>query len=229
MTLVELSAATSLHVNTLREHLDALRGRGSVNRHAATAHGRGRPAWLYEAPSGGLHADASGGLDQDTGGVAERGKNAYAALAITLATALHRTSRDPRAEGVDAGRTWGRALAGRIAPPAEPDDVGTRRRLVALLADLGFAPVADAQARSVQLTRCPLLAAARHQPDVVCGVHLGIVQGALETWGRPATNAALLPFSEPGACRLLLNSEPVDGADPAAAVPSAGEPMTSMP
>jgi hypothetical protein len=48
-----------------------------------------------------------------------------------------------------------------------------RRQVVDLLADLGFAPRADAAATVADLTQCPLLDAARHQPDVVCGVHLG--------------------------------------------------------
>ena len=45
-----------------------------------------------------------------------------------------------------------------------------------------------------------LLEAARSHPDVVCGVHLGIVEGALQEWAMPSQTAELLPFSEPGAC-----------------------------
>jgi len=48
-TLVALIAATGLHANTLREHLDALVKHGLVRRHHAEPSGRGRPAWLYEA------------------------------------------------------------------------------------------------------------------------------------------------------------------------------------
>lgn len=212
MTLAELSVATSSHANTLREHLDALQDRGSVRRHAATVHGRGRPAWLYEAAPDGLDRDTSDGL--------ETGTNAYAALATTLANALQRTSRDPRAAGVDAGRGWGRALAQGGVPSAERDDLKTRRRLVGLLGDLGFAPHAEAEARSVRLTRCPLLVAARRHPEVVCGVHLGIVQGALQAWGRPATDVSLVPFAEPGACRLLLGPNPPAGPEAPAPDPT---------
>ena len=73
--------------------------------------------------------------------------------------------------------------------------------LVELLDDLGFAPRADERHRVVRLTRCPLLEAAHRYPDVVCGVHLGIVRAALEDYGTASDGAALHPFSEPGACR----------------------------
>jgi hypothetical protein len=69
---------------------------------------------------------------------------------------------------------------------------------------LGFAPDSDAAARSVALRQCPLLDAARRYPDIVCGVHLGMVQGALEVLGADARPARLEPFAEPGACRLVL-------------------------
>ena len=74
-----------------------------------------------------------------------------------------------------------------------------------LLDDLGFGPetVPD-EPSDVRLTRCPLLEAAHRHPDVVCGVHLGIVRGALARHGADPAGAELLPFAEPGACRLLV-------------------------
>jgi predicted ArsR family transcriptional regulator len=87
-----------------------------------------------------------------------------------------------------------------------PGPVDIRRRLVDVLDRLGFGPETDSEA-SVRLTCCPLLEAARRQPEVVCGVHLGIVQGALAEWRLPLTGVDLLPFSEPGACRLLLGTD----------------------
>ena len=47
---------------------------------------------------------------------------------------------------------------------------------------------------------------------VVCAVHLGIVRGALEVYGGDPTHTDLLPFSEPGACRLeMLEAAPPTG------------------
>jgi predicted ArsR family transcriptional regulator len=76
--------------------------------------------------------------------------------------------------------------------------------VVELLDHMGFEPRTDATARSVRLTRCPLLEAAHQYPDVVCGVHLGLARGALEQYGADPAGAELLPFVEPGACRLHL-------------------------
>jgi hypothetical protein len=43
---------------------------------------------------------------------------------------------------------------------------------------------------------------------VVCGVHLGIVRGALEEYGADSDRTDLQPFAEPGACRLDLLTRP---------------------
>ena len=71
---------------------------------------------------------------------------------------------------------------------------------------MGFAPVPDDDVRELRLTRCPLLEAAHQHPEVVCAVHLGITEGALESFGAPAGDVELLPFAEPGACLLRLGT-----------------------
>ncbi|MBD7981096.1 helix-turn-helix transcriptional regulator [Oerskovia merdavium] len=96
--------------------------------------------------------------------------------------------------------------------PGRGDDgvaSAARHEVVDLLDRLGFAPRADDDAASVALTRCPLLEAAYRNPEVVCAVHLGLAQGALERLGAPREGTSLLPFAEPGACRLHLR--PADG------------------
>jgi predicted ArsR family transcriptional regulator len=77
---------------------------------------------------------------------------------------------------------------------------------VALLDRFGFAPQPDLRGAVVRLTRCPLLEAARRHPEIVCGVHLGIVRGALEAHGGEADQVDLRAFSEPGACLLDLGA-----------------------
>lgn len=188
VTLAALSRVSGLHANTVREHLEGLEEQGLVRRQRRAPHGRGRPAWLYEA------------TEATTGGGAE-----YAGLAATLAAAIHRSSSDPRGEAVAAGTDWGRDLA-RKRPVPERGRASARREVVGLLDDLGFAPQPDARDSRVMLTRCPLLEAAHRHPDVVCGVHLGIIRGALEEYGGDAAPAELLPFSDVGACRLHLTA-----------------------
>lgn len=187
-TLARLVELSGLHENTLRGHLDGLAAEGLVVRERAAPQGRGRPAWLWRARA--------------------RGSSEYAGLAATLAHTLRRTSRRPEADALEAGREWGRQLASDGANAA----TGTARtpspaaRVVALLDNLGFAPEHSSRRHGspVRLTRCPLLEAAREEPTIVCNVHLGLVEGALEQYGEPDPDARLIPFAQDGACLLHL-------------------------
>lgn len=187
LTMADLSSATGLHPNTLREHLDALEGAGRVRRRDAAPSGPGRPRALYEA------------VPPEPAGRAE-----YAGLAAALAATIHRTSDDPPRDAAEAGDLWGRELAADHGAPTGGGEAAARHQVVGLLGEMGFAPEADRDSTTVRLTRCPLLDTARRYPDVVCAVHLGIVRGALDEYGADAAPAELLPFSEPGACRLHL-------------------------
>ena len=184
MTLADLAAESGLHVNTVREHLEALEQRGLVRRESAAPRGRGRPASLYRAVEPGDRSE-------------------YAGLATALAAAIHRTSDHPRDDAIAAGEGWGRELA-RAKAARQTTAQAARGQVVALLDDLGFAPDADKRNAVVRLTRCPLLDAAHRYPDIVCGVHLGIVRAALDEYGAETEGADLFPFSEPGACGLHL-------------------------
>jgi predicted ArsR family transcriptional regulator len=185
LTQAALVTVTGLHPNTVREHLDGLRRRGLVRRLRSEPAGRGRPAWLYEA-------------------TAEREDSEYAGLAAALAATIARTSSSPREDATVAGEEWGRDLARSRAAAAESPEQA-RDLVVDLLDDLGFEPRRDpADPADVRLTRCPLLEAAHRHPDVVCGVHLGIVRGALAEYGADPSGSDLQPFAEPGACRLVV-------------------------
>lgn len=219
VTVAGLAADLGLHPNTAREHLDALAEQGLLRRDRARAQGRGRPGWRYEAVST----------------AADPRVREYAGLAAALAGHLHRTSASPTDDALEAGRAWGADLArgastpdgGSAAGEAMPEradsaradgdraageviDAATaataRRRVVHLLADLGFDPAADDAATTVALRSCPLLETARRYPDVVCSVHLGITRGALEAFGGDPGPTDLRAFAEPGACRLLLET-----------------------
>lgn len=177
-----MSAVLHLHGNTLRGHLDVLQDLGLVTRRSARPRGRGRPAQLYTAS-----------------GMPHRDDHQHAALAASLATELASVSPDPASTAVTAGRRWGRDLArsqrkDRSSPP--------RQRVLTILADLGFAPRDDGDV--VRLFRCPLLPTAREHTEIVCGVHTGLVEGALSSMGSNDA-VALEPFAEPGCCRLLIS------------------------
>ncbi len=194
-TLAALSTATSLHPNTVRDHLGALRARGLVARSRSVPTGRGRPAWQYR-----IVPDVTEPLVPE-----------YAGLAATLAASLRQHSSDPVRDAVTAGRTWGAELAGRSKPSIRGASLPVRHAAVELLDRLRFAPQTGPEATLVRLTRCPLLSVAERYPDIVCSIHHGLVEGALEQWGDSGTRVELTPFAEPGACVLALTP---DGSTP---------------
>lgn len=193
VTVADAASGLGMHPNTVREHLEALVGRGLAIRERAPATGRGRPAWRYRAADDRQEPDPR--------------VRDYAGLATALASHIARTSSDPAADALAAGEEWGRSLATGTRGD-RPTPAGARHRVLEILGELGFDPTpsgeAAARATTVDLRRCPLLDTARRYPGVVCSVHLGIVRGALEELGGEPENAALLPFAEPGACRLHL-------------------------
>lgn len=187
--VTDAAGALGLHANTVREHLDAVVTLGLVERSTARTAGRGRPATLYRVSA----ADPA---------VAVRD---YAGLATALAGQLARTSAQPERDARAAGVEWGRELLD------ERNHAGgdARQAVLEALARLGFAPDDDPGAsgarRGIALRRCPLLDAARRYPTIVCQVHLGIVEGMLQRLGVTDTPGLdLIPFAEPGACRLFL-------------------------
>jgi predicted ArsR family transcriptional regulator len=185
LTQATLARVTGLHPNTVREHLDGLVRRGLVRRFRAEPSGRGRPAWLYEANGEAAHSE-------------------YAGLASALAASIARTSSHPGRDATAAGEEWGHELARNRAASADGPEAA-RDLVLDLLDDLGFEPRRDAEdPAEVRLIRCPLLGAAQRHPEIVCGVHLGIVRGSLEEYGADPTGSALHPFAEPGACRLVI-------------------------
>jgi predicted ArsR family transcriptional regulator len=191
--VADAAAGLDLHPNTAREHLEALVGLGLVECAAAPTSGRGRPAAVYRASA----ADPA---------VAARD---YADLATALAGHLARTSAHPERDARLAGVEWGRELVDHRTPTGGD----SQQSVLDALDRLGFAPDAEpdvpGERRGIALRRCPLLSTARRYPAVVCQVHLGIVEGILERLGAPTgPGLDLVPFAEPGACRLFL-PEPV--------------------
>ncbi|HQR80258.1 MAG TPA: transcriptional regulator [Actinomycetota bacterium] len=186
VTAARTAADLDLHGNTARLHLEGLVGAGLATRTKQAAGGRGRPAMLYNA---------------DIWSQTDPRVRDYAQLASALATVIAETSPDPTMTARAAGAGWGASLAqGR--KPTTPRKA--RREVIAILGELGFDPAPDSAGTSVALRRCPLLDVARKHTSVVCQVHLGLVQGAMHEMGHDSPGADLIPFAEPGACRLFL-------------------------
>jgi len=186
LTAAEVAEATGLHGSTVRAHLDQLTESRLLVRERRGDGTPGRPAWRYRAAP-------------DAGTLAGTGADkAHRALAAALIAHLARDADDPHAAGVRAGRDWGRALAAPLERKAPVDG------LLRVLDDLGFTPTVaerpDTTATVVHLNTCPFLELAQASPDVVCGVHLGVIGGALGALGAGAADTDLQPFAAPGAC-----------------------------
>ncbi|MGH3417555.1 MAG: helix-turn-helix transcriptional regulator, partial [Actinocrinis sp.] len=159
--------------------------------------GPGRPRSVY---------DLRPGLDRG-------GSRDYRLLARVLLGRF--ASGGPRAaeEARDAGRAWGRHLVEAPAPYQRVTADQARGRLTGVLSDLGFAPepVPDDPDWTLHLRHCPFLELAEEYGGVVCPLHLGLMQGALDELGAPIAAGALEPFGARDACVVRL--EPV-GAGP---------------
>lgn len=180
----ELADVVGLHPNSVREQLARLADAGLVATEAAPPSGRGRPGLRYVARP---EADE---------------QEPYRALARVLAEELGRMA-DPATRAAEAGEGWGRALiksAGIVT-----DEDAAVRRLVSLLADAGFEPEGpDLPGDPVRLRRCPFEPLARNHRSVVCGVHLGLMRGALREMGAPLDVVAVEPYVQPDLCLAHL-------------------------
>lgn len=176
----EIAQALGLHVNTTREHLEGLVADHLAQATTEAPRGRGRPATLYRCMPGGPMWPIG---------------RQYAALAEVLVEQVMESVDDPEATAFRAGQRWGRNLLVSAPAARSPQEAVDRQ-----LSEVGFAPERTADGEW-HLYRCPLLAAARRHPEVVCNVHRGVVAAMLDTLGEPS-DVRIFPFSEPGACRL---------------------------
>lgn len=182
-----LAAGTGLHPNTVRSHLDQLVEAGLVRGAPLRRGQRGRPSVRYVAAPVG-----------DAGG--------YRLLASVLASALaEQGEQDPEPAAVAAGRRWGCRLAEDRGPRGAG---GTAEVVRELFDDLGFDP--EHEDGQLVLRACPYRELARRHPDVVCGAHLGLLRGAVDSQGGAGDDAWLQPFVSPTRCTAGL--APTTGA-----------------
>lgn len=173
LTVSDLVAELGGHPNTARLHLGALVDAGFVVEVASRVALPGRPARRFEATVTGSQVAFE-----------DPGRDHCAALVAAISDLLS-SGPAPRPVARALGAAWGRHLMAAHDGPAD---------LVAALAGQGFAP--ETTAWGIRLRTCPLLAEARTRPEVVCGIHQGLVDAL-----SPAP-LSLVPFAEPGACLI---------------------------
>ena len=185
LTVQQVAAATGIHVSTARFHLDGLVGEGLAERRVEVRQTPGRPRMLYAASA------------------AASNPRSYRLLAEML-TGLVASLDGTGAAAKEAGRAWGRHLVDRPSPSARGGSGAALRELDRLMNSLGFQPQSsspDAEGRvEIRLGNCPFREVAMQHADVVCGLHLGVMQGALKEWRVPVTAKSLKPFVAPNLC-----------------------------
>lgn len=207
MTAAQLAAVLDLHVTTVRFHLDQLVAAGILHAEFSREFGVGRPRKVY--------AVAPGALDE------ARDHDAFRILAGLLAESLGDGSLAPE----EAGRRWSlRRLARSAEAPADTPGrwLGKIAQMIDVLQSWGYTPelATSEGGRTVRvnLVRCPFIDLAREHPAVVCGIHRGLIAGAMESLGEDDTEVSLEPFVKPDLCRAHVRTrtpfraQPVDPA-----------------
>lgn len=204
MSVQEIADSTGLHRNTARFHLDGLVDAGLAAREPRARATPGRPSMTYRAASG--------------GGLAAGRR--YRLLAEMLSSMIAAVLPDAANASTEAGREWGAYLTEQPPPYERPGAGESIDKLLATLGGLGFAcrPVADGNPYDLRMVECPFRDVARHHQDVVCSLHLGLMQGALAKMRAPVSAAGVEPFSERGCIAHLAAMPDSPGmAGPAAA------------
>lgn len=182
-----------LHPNTARFHLDRLVEAGHVRRSTSNSDGRGRPTMMYAVPE---HTGATEGHE-------------YQFLAEILADSVAAGGADAadqaRRSGVDRGAQLARST--RTAPCASPAEA--KAGLTDMLETTGFAPelVSSGGKNRIDLRRCPFAAVVEQQGEIVCSVHLGLMQGMLDTLDSGVQVRRLDPNLASGRCIAHLSEQ----------------------
>ncbi len=170
LATADIAETLGLHVNTVRPHLERMREVGLLDVQSDNRGAVGRPQHRYslatDAPSFGLEPPPFPLLTR----------------MLLRAAAAAGAGHD---EAIDAGREQGRADA---APDRGRPCLDV---LVAELDRLGFDPVvvsadggrAGRERSTIAFTHCPFRELAEANPDLVCGLHRGLIEGVIDEIG----------------------------------------------
>jgi predicted ArsR family transcriptional regulator len=193
LSAAEVAASCGLHVNTARLHLDSLAADGLAERATEPRGVPGRPRILYSPTA------------------VPGGARSYRLLSEML-VGLVASLADAPSAAAEVGRAWGRHLVERSAPSERVDPQEAMARLTRLLDGMGFQPEVgprrndgDAgRGSEVRLHHCPFREVAEGHTDIVCAIHLGVMQGAMAEQHVPLEVTSLHPFVTPRLCVAQL-------------------------
>jgi len=165
LATAQIAETLNLHPNTVRPHLERMRDVGLLQVTIDAQGNVGRPQHRYslapDAPALGFEPPAFPVL---------------ARMLLQLASAAGLSS----AEAVEAARDQGAADASRQDRQG-PCEVALNEEL----SSLGFDPeaVVEPDRVTIAFTRCPFRELAEDNPDLVCGLHQGLVEGFVDARG----------------------------------------------
>jgi len=166
LATAEIADSLGLHPNTVRPHLERMRDVGLLEIRPDTRGAVGRPQKMYS-----LAADApSLGLEPPVFPMMAR-------MLLDLAGEAG-VQGEPAAA---AGREEGRRLAHRRSEARRP----CVDAAIGMLDELGFdpAPVSEDGTTTVAFGHCPFADLAESNPDLVCSLHRGLVEGFVDEVG----------------------------------------------
>ena len=164
LATADVAETLGLHPNTVRPHLERLRDLGLLEVQIDNRGAVGRPHHRYS-----LAPDApSFGLEPPTFPI-------LADMLLRAAALAGADGADANQAGRERGARDGHAAAGSTCLEA----------LVAELDRLGFDPAVagDDRAATIGFTHCPFQALAQANPQLVCGLHRGLVEGFVDAVG----------------------------------------------
>jgi len=175
-TVTELCAATGLHANTVREHLQRLIDGGHVILERERRATRGRPRMLYSAATG----------------------EAGASSPVARARVREAARRGDLMRRVLPDSDFG------TDGDLDPDAMHQLDAIVDDLVDAGFDPLVDQDALTIDLSPCPHAATQPEHRDTLCSVHLGLMQSVLAEARGPLRVEGMAASCDPAQCVVHL-------------------------
>ncbi len=190
--VAELTEFVQLNHNAVRQHLAVLKDAALVVEEVEERSRPGRPRLLYR-----LHPEVS-----DRWGAT----GAYSWLASLLASAVRRR-QEPR----QVGRQEGHRLAAELVDAGAVADDGVDL-LEAEMRRRGFRPTRIDKGRRVEIVlgRCPFADVAETDPETICQLHRGLVEGLAEGVGGVGVERLVARDPHRAGCRLVVRREGPD-------------------
>ncbi len=173
-TVADLVAATKLHANTVREHLQRLIDDGYVVSEIEHRTTRGRPRVLYSAADGGQASSP--------------------------------VQRRKVKEAAQRGDLMRRVLPSELPPELTTEALHQVDALVENLVDAGFDPIVDESDLTIDLTPCAHAEVQSAHRQMLCSVHLGLMQGVIAQAGGPLTVDGMRSSCDPRDCIVQLSA-----------------------